>query len=306
MERGLFGSKPAAFVVEVHAPLRSLRVELRAPGVEPIARSIGQRRPGSTIRVELRFPKAGEYAFSGELRARFADGREASMPLSFSAESLAPLDFVAHATPESIADGSLRVEADAPLARYELTLYGRKTAPLGHDAGRLSSDGRIAWQPPEGEVLRVELTVFDEVERFRSVTLYPWRVDVPHEEVHFATGSAAIPASEAGKLEASLAALEKTIADYGRWAPVKLYIAGHTDTVGSARSNLVLSQHRARAIARWFRSHGVRVPILFAGMGEGALAVRTPDETNEVANRRAEYIVSVEPPPGRTRWVRVQ
>jgi outer membrane protein OmpA-like peptidoglycan-associated protein len=58
-----------------------------------------------------------------------------------------------------------------------------------------------------------------------------------------------------------------------------------------------LSERRARAIAAWFRRRGFTGPVSYQGFGETALAVPTPDETDEAANRRALYILAANPPP---------
>ena len=83
---------------------------------------------------------------------------------------------------------------------------------------------------------------------------------------------------------------------YKQWADVKLYILGHTDTVGANASNRTLSFNRAKSIGGSFRRKGVRIPILYDGFGEDALLVQTADETDEPKNRRADYILSVESP----------
>jgi hypothetical protein len=59
----------------------------------------------------------------------------------------------------------------------------------------------------------------------------------------------------------------------------------HTDTVATAEYNQELSTRRAQALARWFRSHGLKLPIACAGMGERALKVKTADEVDEPRNR---------------------
>jgi outer membrane protein OmpA-like peptidoglycan-associated protein len=84
---------------------------------------------------------------------------------------------------------------------------------------------------------------------------------------------------------------------YGDLVPVKLYIAGCTDTVGDAAHNDDLSRRRARSIASWLRSHGYDQPIFYHGFGERLLAVPTGDGVDELANRRALYLVSSNPPP---------
>ena len=129
--------------------------------------------------------------------------------------------------------------------------------------------------------------------------LLPWSVRVAHEEVNFEPGKSELRPSETPKLDGSYQKIIDAV-DLARKADpslqVKLFIAGHTDTVGSNGDNRKLSLERARAIAAWFRDRGLPLPIAFAGFGEDALKVKTPDNTDEAANRRADYIVGVEEP----------
>ena len=89
----------------------------------------------------------------------------------------------------------------------------------------------------------------------------PWFVPIPHEDVNFRTGSSDIDEPETPKLEAAYTKLQEVLAKdaaHGHMHPgITLYIAGHTDTVGTAAHNLKLSQDRARSIASWFRKRGV-------------------------------------------------
>jgi outer membrane protein OmpA-like peptidoglycan-associated protein len=90
--------------------------------------------------------------------------------------------------------------------------------------------------------------------------------------------------------------IQGAIRKYGALAKIRLFIAGHTDSVGDAASNRSLSRGRAKSIGRWFRKHGIKIPILSAGLGEDQLLIQTPDNTAEAKNRRAEYVVAVEAP----------
>jgi outer membrane protein OmpA-like peptidoglycan-associated protein len=72
---------------------------------------------------------------------------------------------------------------------------------------------------------------------------------------------------------------------------LRLYIAGHTDTVGSDAKNKQLSLDRARAIGAYFRTKKLAIPISVAGFGEQVLKVQTPQDTDERANRRADYVL---------------
>jgi outer membrane protein OmpA-like peptidoglycan-associated protein len=118
--------------------------------------------------------------------------------------------------------------------------------------------------------------------------------------LNFRTGLSDIDGPEVPKLDAAYAKLEEVLAkdkQHGHMhAGITLYIAGHTDTVGSPSSNLKLSQDRARSIAAWFRKRGVKLPIAYEGFGETSLAVKTADNIDEVRNRRVDYILSDGPP----------
>ena len=123
------------------------------------------------------------------------------------------------------------------------------------------------------------------------VELIPWSVTVEHEDVQFETDSAVIQPSEDAKLDASLARIAAIVKRGERFMKMKLYIAGHTDTVGSHAKNRKLSLDRARAIAAYFRRRGLALPIAFAGFGEEVLEIRTGDGVDERANRRADYVI---------------
>jgi outer membrane protein OmpA-like peptidoglycan-associated protein len=186
--------------------------------------------------------------------------------------------------------------------RVELKVFGPTGAtPLvdttqdfaGHAPGETLV---VSWPDPGGEVARIDLRAYDAAGYYVGVALIPWSVTIPHEEVNFATDSALITAGESPKLERSLRLIIDSLARHRNLGPIKLFIAGHSDTVGATVYNLRLSQRRAQSIAAWFRRHGLRVPIYYEGFGEQSLAVATPDETDEPRNRRVDYILAIEEP----------
>jgi OOP family OmpA-OmpF porin len=64
-------------------------------------------------------------------------------------------------------------------------------------------------------------------------------------------------------------------------------IVGHTDTAGPAAYNLPLSDRRARAVAKAMEEAGVPdVRVMIKAVGEEDLAVETPDDVPNPANRR--------------------
>ena len=157
----------------------------------------------------------------------------------------------------------------------------------------------IVWhQPGDATVLQLELRVSAKDATTR-VQLIPWSVTIAHEDVNFASDSSAIDASEEQKLDESLAKINDVVKRSARFIKMQLYVAGHTDTVGTSAHNRTLSLSRARAIAAYFRAKGLTLPIAYAGYGEDVLKVKTPDNTDERANRRADYVIAPAgaPPP---------
>jgi outer membrane protein OmpA-like peptidoglycan-associated protein len=129
--------------------------------------------------------------------------------------------------------------------------------------------------------------------------MVPWSVTIDHEDVVFDTDQAVIKKSEVSHLEDSLVKIKQVLqkVEGKGFGPVTLFIAGHTDTVGSPARNLDLSRRRAQAIAGWFMKRGLCVPIAYDGFGEIILKKMTGDEVDAQENRRVDYILSIEPPP---------
>ena len=66
-------------------------------------------------------------------------------------------------------------------------------------------------------------------------------------------------------------------------------VYGHTDSVGSASSNQLLSERRAKAVHDYLIQAGVSsARIRWMGFGETQLKVATGDNVNEPLNRRVE------------------
>jgi outer membrane protein OmpA-like peptidoglycan-associated protein len=194
-----------------------------------------------------------------------------------------------------------------PAASAELVVIGEDGAELATASATYRNEPpgtwlRIAWVPRSSTramVLRLRAVAADG--QAVRVELVPWSVAVDHEDVNFATDSAVIEPGEEAKLDASLARIREVVGRSRRFLKMKLYVAGHTDTVGPRVRNRRLSSDRARAIATYFRRKGLELPIAVAGFGEDVLKVETPDSTDERANRRADYVIGPAsgPPPFR-------
>jgi outer membrane protein OmpA-like peptidoglycan-associated protein len=159
----------------------------------------------------------------------------------------------------------------------------------------------VAWAPSsDAPVGKIEVFAYDKDGFYKGVAIVPWSVSVPHEEVNFRRDSADIDDSEKPKLEASFVKVTEAVASHKDLGKITLFIAGHTDTVGTAAYNAQLSRARAQSIASWFRRRGLKIGIAFEGFGESALLVKTPDDTDEPKNRRVDYILAIDEPVMKT------
>jgi OmpA-OmpF porin, OOP family len=105
--------------------------------------------------------------------------------------------------------------------------------------------------------------------------------------VTFPTGSARLtPAAETALTPLGEALASPILAGY------RFRLEGHTDTVGSAATNLALSQRRAAAVRNHLvQRYGIGPERLEAvGMGETQPTVPTPDQTPEPRNRRLQVV----------------
>jgi outer membrane protein OmpA-like peptidoglycan-associated protein len=233
------------------------------------------------------------------IRASFADGdvSEQTVPIDFQFQGKLSVD-LSHASADLKAR-TVSVNVTSPVNEAEIVAYGehkseldRRTVPLSGGPGKVD----IPFVGEPSDVVLLDVTV-KSGNAWAGFTYSPWFLDIPHDDVLFPSDGDQIPPSEVWKLQATLERLNDVIEKYGSVVPVKLYIAGCTDTVGDASHNLDLSQRRAQAIARWLRANGYNLPIYYHGFGEGLLAVPTGDNEDNALNRRALYMVGANPPP---------
>jgi outer membrane protein OmpA-like peptidoglycan-associated protein len=233
------------------------------------------------------------------VKVRFADGGTdwITLPLDYSyggglhiSLDRATVDLTAR---------TLTVEVTAPVINADVIAYGAGKIEL--DRRSIGVEGgpgsvTVPWIGEPEDVVLLDVTLHS-ANAWAGFTYSPWFLDIPHDDVLFDTNSAAIDTAEEWKLERTLQELQEVIDLYGSMVPVKLYIAGCTDTVGDAASNRDLSRRRAKAIATWLRGHGYGHEIYYYGFGESLPAVRSGDGVDEVQNRRALYLVGANPPP---------
>jgi outer membrane protein OmpA-like peptidoglycan-associated protein len=98
--------------------------------------------------------------------------------------------------------------------------------------------------------------------------------------------------------DAAAIELEKILAVMQEYPQIKIDIRSHTDSRSSAKSNLVLSDKRAKSIMAWLIAKGIRADRLNGkGYGESKLINRCKDgvkcsEEEHLKNRRSEFVIS--------------
>lgn len=103
--------------------------------------------------------------------------------------------------------------------------------------------------------------------------------------IYFKSGSAE-PSNE------SLELIPEILEAIKSQKPDKIRVIGHTDTVASNEYNLRLSKQRAKSVADLLVARGVdRAIIEIEFYGEEQLSIETPDDVDELRNRRTEIIL---------------
>ncbi len=302
VSKALLGQSKPALVIAAQKAVVSAKAELLAPDGARVSLRAGKIAAGTRKELPIAAP-VGRTRYEGELEVVFADGTSGKMPLTF--EVLVSQGFKIDPPPREWFDPqagtlSFTMSGVADHCDYEVLFDGLPTRRgVARFAGEAPGTRLTLQWTPHGEedvVLKIHFVCHDPDGYFAPMTTHPWGLQIPHEEVIFATGKAEVAQAERPKLDEAYEKIATAIRRYGKVVEIKLYVAGHTDTVGDAGHNRTLSVARARSIAAYFRSKGVRIPIYFAGFGEEQLAVPTPDETDDARNRRADYVLKVDPP----------
>ena len=302
LRTGQQGTADPALVVLPQQAISSLDVAVQCGGVSQ--RHSGSVTAGQRVELPLAVP-VGEHTCGGTLALRLSDGSEGEMPLSFGVQMLTPLSLTVDRDGVDLDAHTLSAVLDRDAAEIEITAYGIGGASLGTTRHGLSAhpggvriEG-LSWDSaePSAEIIKLEVRAKDTAGFWASVELFPWFYDIPHEDVVFTSGEARILPEYEGHLQAAMGEIRTIQERYGEHAEINLYVGGFTDTVGSAATNQGLSERRAQAIAAWFRAAGFAEPVFYQGFGEDGLAVKTADEVDEAANRRAAYIIAAQPPP---------
>jgi len=304
ISRVLVGFGKPAFVLTANEDLKNISVEILKDGKVVQRRRTSHLREGEGLKIEI--PQAvGVQTY----RARVTVGKQTE-EFEFEAVVARPLQIEISKADVDLVKGKIRFKASEDVAKVEVEVYsnGKKTLGKTFEVDVPRGDYvSVDIGEPGGSVEKVTITAYDRWGFYNGVEITPFYYEIPHEEVLFDFGKWDIKKEEERKLEHSLQEIRRVMGLLGSDFSARLYVAGYTDTVGTVEYNLELSSKRAKAIAEWFRHHGLAIEICYQGFGEEVLLVITPDETPEPKNRRSVYVLSNQHPSGqsfpRDRWV---
>jgi len=302
------GKEKPAIILRPQATLKKMTVELeRSDGVKTRLKS-GKVRAGAS--KELRFKQpVGVFSYTAHFKVHWADGDPSHFTTTFNITQVGELKLNIGAGDVDMEQRTMKFRITNPAKEAQLVILGERGRRLDvvtaqYDGAAPGSELTLRWDAQDEDIIRMDLKVTDVAGFYAGMQVTPFTIEIPHQEVEFASGKHAIRPTEEPKLRETVGHIQKALATHGTLLALRLYVGGCTDTVGGKASNQALSERRARAIAHWFRTHGIDIPTYYVGYGEERLAVPTPDEIDEPRNRRAIYVLSAQAPPGGT-WKKI-
>jgi outer membrane protein OmpA-like peptidoglycan-associated protein len=288
-------------VLEPSIAIKSVLFNCRRSDGKRARMSTGKIREGATKKLIIKQGK-GIFDYACKLSGRAKSGKFGPFEMDpFTIKVGQPPRFSLGEADVNEAKRTITLRCSEQKGRVELSVFGDDSEAIDEvEIAFDSPPGKpivVKWTQLKGKVMgHFTLKVYDQVGFYSGLESITF-VSIPHEDISFESGKWNIPKTELSKLTEPLTRIKKALAKVKGILPIKLYIGGYTDTVGSDADNMQLSRRRAASIAAWFSKQRIGAPILFQGFGERAAAVKTPDNTAEKRNRRAAYVLSKDMPP---------
>lgn len=308
------GQKPQIRITAA-APVSDVKLELERDDGKKLTLKQGALAKNQAVTLAIGDGAAGKVTYKGTISAQ-QTGETARWSDAVTFDTIVrPQVHVGYDVEHLDLDKhQLQFTLTRPAGSATLVALGEDGSELGKGSATYKSEAAGTWlpiswtQPATARVLMLKLHVESADAGAADVELVPWSVSIDHEDINFATDSAVIEAGEQQKLAASVDKVRDIVKRSEKFVKMKLYVAGHTDTVGPSAKNRKLSLERAHAIAAYFRKQGIALPIAYAGFGDEVLKVPTKDETDERANRRADYVIGPvgAPPPFKGPYLRAK
>ncbi len=299
----LKGRDRPAVVVEALEDFKSIEIQLTRSDGKSLRLGPRGMREGQSYEFEFS-QEDGEFEYEGSIVGTYSNDESYEVPILFSVFVGGNLDMQVPRDQIDLGGEVLTIILTRPAGRAEIEIYGLD-GMLAQEDYELSGEPagtaiNLEWNALRGEVVKMMVRGYDKWGFYVQEDITPWSLEIPHDDVHFASGSHLIEETEKPKLDKAYNTIMEKVELYGAIVDVKLFIGGYTDTVDSRSYNQGLSERRARSIAGYFRERGFNPVIYYQGFGEDALATETDDEVDEIRNRRAVYLLAAWPPaPGK-------
>lgn len=279
----------------------ALKAECKRSDGQQVSIAIGAMRAGSEKRVVVPQGK-GVFKYQCKLdgKANNIAFKDFELEFDTAVGDVPKLLITADDVDESKRQLTLRLTEAA--GKVELDVMGDDGKPIDNVTVKYNGEPAgtplvIKWTQAEGQVMsRFSLRAYEPAGYWNGLEAVTF-IDIPHEDVVFESGKWDLLPTEEPKLQAPLDRINTELKRVAGYLQVNLYIGGYTDTVGKPEDNDELSKKRASSIAAWFAKKGITAGILAQGFGERVLKVQTPDNTDELKNRRASYVLGTQPPP---------
>ena len=171
----------------------------------------------------------------------------------------------------ALRNGGFHIVYEDPTAK--ITANKGKTWVAIENSGSYYYQTIITEQQMAQEVTADASSIKDELDKSGHIALYG---------ILFDTGKATLQDGSTATLTQILTLLQQN-------ADLKLRIEGHTDNVGKAASNQLLSQQRADSVRAWLIAHGIAADRLTAkGFGDTKPVADNSTEDGRAKNRRVE------------------
>ena len=178
---------------------------------------------------------------------------------------------VARAEAATVTAMAATASAEARASQSAIVAAGAVADSATARAGQLAAEART-------DALRVELAGYEQRKTALGVTLIL-------RDLQFASASSVLSRGAEGRLAPLAAFLAKQ-------PDARIQIAGHTDSQGSAESNMDLSARRAQSVAAYLNSTGVSFSrISSVGMGESSPTATNDTSAGRAINRRVEVTI---------------
>jgi outer membrane protein OmpA-like peptidoglycan-associated protein len=194
----------------------------------------------------------------------------------------------------SVADAELIVRSQDP----DIPQMSTKSNDDGSYAIAVHVDQKISIEASkENYSFQAQVLSVEELQKPNlKIEAKPLQIDTLEEGSAYAI-EAIVFATDATLLSTDAELLLQGFANYlNKQAGLRIQINGHTDDVGDAARNQVLSEERAKAVAAYLEGQGVAAErIQYKGYGEAQPRVANSSAANRALNRRTEFeIISIQ------------